>query len=65
MDKRRLKQTSTLQGRLENEAKRLREESMKLPLGDKRQTFLEKIRELEIPYGVVEWINSPGLKPPA
>jgi hypothetical protein len=65
MDKRRLKQTSTLQGRLENEAKRLREEAMKLPLGDKRQTFLEKIRELEITYGVVEWINSPGLKPPA
>lgn len=50
--------------RLEDEAERLRAEAMKLPAGDERESLLQKADEIERTSRMVDWINSPGLRPP-
>jgi hypothetical protein len=62
--RRRIKQILTLEERLAEEAKRLREEAKKLPPGPSREDLLRKAREDEIVARMAEWITSPGLKPP-
>ena len=62
--RRRFKQAATLEERLANEAKRLRDEAKKLPPGPEQAELLRKARENEMVAEVAGWITSPGLQPP-
>jgi hypothetical protein len=61
---RRFKQTRTLEERLSEEAKRLREEVKLFPPGAQRETLLRKARQAETGSHMSEWLSSPGLQPP-
>jgi hypothetical protein len=62
--RRRFTQTITLEERLADEAKRLRDEAKKLPPGPEQAELLRKARENEMVAEVAGWITSPGLQPP-
>lgn len=64
MQRRRFKQTSTLESRLDEEAKRLREEAKLLPPGAPREELIRKARNAEAASLINEWLISPGLRPP-
>jgi hypothetical protein len=64
MPRRRFKQTQSLEERLAEEAKRLREEAKLLPPGTVREALLRKARQAEIGSHVSAWLRSPGLQPP-
>ncbi len=62
--RRRFKQHQSLEERLSEEAKRLREEAKLLPPGALREQVLRKARQCETGSHMTEWLQSPGLKPP-
>jgi hypothetical protein len=62
--RRRFKQTQSLEERLAEEAKRLREEAKLLSLGMVRDTLLRKARQCETGSRMSEWLSSPGLQRP-
>lgn len=62
--RRRFKQTTTLEERLAEEARRLREEAELLPHGPVRDAALRKARQAETGSHMSEWLRSPGLQPP-
>jgi hypothetical protein len=62
--RRRFKQDTTLEARLEKEAERLRTRVMNSPPGHERESLLRSIREIEWTCRMVEWINSGGLQRP-
>lgn len=62
--RRRFKQTQSLETRLAEAAKRLREEARKLPPGSEQADLLRKAREDEMVAQMAGWISSPGLQPP-
>jgi hypothetical protein len=62
--RRRIKQTISLEERLAEEAKRLREEAKSLPPGAERETLLRRARQAETGSHMSEWLSSPGLRPP-
>jgi hypothetical protein len=62
--RRRLKQLKSLEERLIEDAKRLREEAKLLPPGAVRDATLRKARQAETGAHVSEWLRSPGLQPP-
>ena len=64
MQRRRFKQTLTLEARLTEEAKRLREEAKLLPPGALREELVRKARHAEAASHMSEWLTSPGLQPP-
>jgi hypothetical protein len=64
MERRRFKQTVSLEARLAEEAKRLREEAKLLPPGALREELLRKARQCETGSHMSEWLTSPGLQPP-
>jgi hypothetical protein len=64
MERRRFKQTVSLEARLAEEAKRLREEAKLLPPGALREELLRKARHCETGSHMSEWLTSPGLQPP-
>ena len=64
MLRRRIEQTQSLEARLSEEAKRLREKAKKLPPGPEQTSLLRKARETEMVAGMTGWITSPGLQPP-
>jgi hypothetical protein len=64
MQRRRFKQTESLEARLAEEAKRLREEAKALPPGAVREALLRKARQAETGAHMSEWLRSPGLQPP-
>jgi hypothetical protein len=59
-----LKQTLTLEARLAQEAKRLREKAKLLPPGALREALIRKARHAETASHMNEWLTSPGLRPP-
>ena len=63
-ERRRFKQTSTLEVRLAEEAIRLREEAKLLPPGAAREELLRKARQAETGSHMTEWLRSPGLQAP-
>lgn len=63
-ERRRVKQTSSLEVRLVEEARRLREEAELLPHGPVRDEALRKARQAETGSHISEWLDSRGLKPP-
>ena len=59
--RRRFKQTVSLEGRLAEEARRLRKEARGSPAGIAREHLLRRARELDTASRLSEWISSPGL----
>jgi hypothetical protein len=64
MQRRRFKQTQSLEVRLAEEANRLREEAKLLPPSAQRNEVIRKARQAETASHVNEWLTSPGLRPP-
>lgn len=62
--RRRFKQVISLEERLSEEAKRLREEANLLPPGAVREQMLRKARQAETGSHMSEWLRSPGLQAP-
>lgn len=62
--RRRFKQIISLEERLTEEARRLREEAELLPHGPVREEALRKAREAETGSHLSEWLRSPGPKLP-
>ena len=62
--RRRFKQTLSLEDRLAEEARRLREEAELLPHGSVRDAALRRARQAETGSHLSEWLISPGLRPP-
>jgi hypothetical protein len=62
--RRRFKQIQSLEARLSEEAKRLREEAKLLPPGVEREELIRKARRAETTAHLSEWLNSSGLQPP-
>ena len=64
MQRRRFKQTSPLDQRQEEQAKRLRKEARGTPPGVEREKLIRKARQSETAAHIQEWLTSPGLRPP-
>jgi hypothetical protein len=64
MRRRRFKQTETLEQRLTEEAKRLREEAKLLPPGAVREAVLRRARQAETAARIDSWLSPPGLQTP-
>ena len=64
MQRRRIKQIASLEARLAEEAKRLREKAKLLPPGAAREGLIRKARQAETGSHMTEWLTSPGLRPP-
>jgi hypothetical protein len=64
MERRQFKDILSLEERLAEEAKLLREKAKRLPPGSERETLLRKARQDEIGAHITEWLTSPGLRPP-
>jgi hypothetical protein len=62
--RRRVVQLSSLEARLAEKAKRLREEAKALPHGSAREDMIRKARQAETGSHMSEWLRSPGLQPP-
>ncbi|TWB02128.1 hypothetical protein [Bradyrhizobium stylosanthis] len=62
--RRRFKQIRTLNERLEDEVKRLRDEARGLPPGRRREMLLRKARQDEMAMQIDAWLHSPGLRAP-
>jgi hypothetical protein len=62
--RRRIKQTQSLEERLADEAKLLRETAKSIPPGAERDRLLRKARQDETALHLTEWLSSPGLRPP-
>jgi hypothetical protein len=54
----------TLEQRLSDEAKRLREQAELLPHGAVREQVLREARQAEIGSQMAEWLYPRGLRPP-
>jgi hypothetical protein len=63
--RRRVKQTQSLEDRLSAEAVRLRKEAKDMPPGIVRDTLLRKARQAETGSHMSEWLRSSGLQSPA
>jgi PAS domain S-box-containing protein len=64
MQRRRFSQTQSLEARLAEEARRLREAVKLLPPGPERDEMIRKARRAETGSHMSEWLRSPGLQPP-
>jgi len=64
MERRRFKQTQSLEERLAEEAKRLRDEAKLLRPGAVRDELIRRARQAETGAHMSEWLRSPGLQPP-
>jgi len=64
MQRRRFKQTTPVDQRLEEQSKRLPEEAQGTPPGIEREKLIRKARQTETAAHIQEWFSSPGLQPP-
>jgi hypothetical protein len=62
--RRRFKQLQSLEERLAEEAKLLREQAKLLPAGAVKEQVLRKARQAETGAHMSAWLRSPGLKSP-
>ena len=65
MQRRRLIQTAPLEQRLEERAKRLRQEARGTPPGIEREKLIRRARQAETASHINQWISSKGLQPPS
>jgi hypothetical protein len=61
--RRRIHHVTSLEERLAEEAKRLREEARLLTPGAQREALLRKARQFETGSHMSEWLRSPELRP--
>jgi hypothetical protein len=59
-----MKQTTSLEARLADQAKTLREQAGVLPPGERRDLLLRKARQADIALHLDDWLRSPGLRSP-
>jgi hypothetical protein len=64
MERRRFKQTTTLDQRLDEQAKRLRKEAQGTPPGVERDKLIRQARQAETAAHMQDWLKSPALQPP-
>jgi hypothetical protein len=64
MQRRRIKQTTSLKDRLASFAKTALDKARHLPSGPERDELLKKVRRADTASHVDEWANSHGLQPP-
>ena len=64
MQRIRFKQTQSLEVRLAEQAKLLREKARLLPPGAAREDLLRRARQAEMGSQMSVWLKSPGLQPP-
>lgn len=62
--RRRFKQTKSLQERLSEEAASLRAQAKLLEPGAEREVLLRRARQADTASHMDEWLRSPGLQPP-
>jgi hypothetical protein len=60
----RFKQIQSLEKRLAEEAKRLREQAELLPHGNQRDAVENRARQAETGSHISDWLRSPGLRAP-
>jgi hypothetical protein len=60
VERRRFKQTRSLEARLADEAKRLREAARHAPPGMARELLLRKARQAETGLSMSTWLRMPG-----
>lgn len=64
MERRRFKQSISLDKRLADRARRLRDEAHGTPPGIERDRLIRLARQAETASHLNEWLASPGLQPP-
>lgn len=64
MQRRRFKQTLSLEERLLRVAEQIRVKAGSLPAGAEREMLLKKARSADMAAHINDWIGSPGLQPP-
>ena len=64
MQRRRFTQTTTLDERLEDRAKRFRDEARGTHPGVERDRLIRLARQAETAAHMSDWLRSPGLQPP-
>ena len=64
MQRSHFKQTVPLELRLEEHAKRLRQEAGSTPSGAEREKLIRRARQAETAAHIHEWLTSPGLQAP-
>jgi hypothetical protein len=64
LKRRRFKQTSLLEERIRDQAKRVRDEANNLPPGKERDALLKKARDADAAEKVNGWLTSTGSQPP-
>ena len=62
--RRRFKQITTLDERLDEQAERLRKEARGTPLGIERDKLIRSARQAETAAHIEQWLRSPGLQQP-
>ena len=62
--RRRFKQTVSLQDRISSFAETARKVAALLPPGAERDVLLRKARQADTASNLTDWVNSPGLQPP-
>jgi hypothetical protein len=65
MQRRRVKQTTSLDERLAEQARQMRTQAEALPQGSKeREGLMRKARQTDTASHMNEWLSSPGLRSP-
>ncbi len=62
--RRRIKQVTSLNQRLGEEAQRLRKQAQGTPPGIERERLIRRARQAETAGRMNDWLASPGLRPP-
>lgn len=64
MQRRRIKHKTSLEERLTEQAKSLRDRAKKMPPGVERDALVRRARQAETASRINEWLSSPGLRSP-
>ena len=63
-ERRRVKQTRSLEERMAEQADKLKSMADRLPAGVEREALLKRARIAEVGAHISDWLRSPGLQPP-
>jgi len=64
-ERRRVKQTRSLEERMAEQAAKLKDQANQLPAGPEREALLKRARIAETGAHLSDWLTSPGLQPPS
>jgi hypothetical protein len=64
MPRRSFKENASLDQRLAEQAKRLRDQAQNVPPGIEREKLIRRARQAETFAHMQDWLRSPGLHPP-